>query len=187
MATCRFESIEICAQFVSHKRLWDAERHADSQGYEDARRLPWVQCKRFKKVLLRLSIDPEWCADVSDAEPPTRLAAPPPAPVAVIFNFPMFPRPRPVVASSMLMNKASLSVALAKLRIPSRTLPPTRLAPPPTSPMARNVSSGAPTSPSRSPPSRSASFSATSSAVTACVWTKSLLLPVRVRSWCTWT
>lgn len=59
MATCRFESIEICAQFVSHERLWDTERHADPQGYEDARRLPWVQCKRLKKVLLRLSIDPE--------------------------------------------------------------------------------------------------------------------------------
>lgn len=186
MATCRFESVEICAQFVSHERFWDPERHEDPQGYEDARRLPWVQCRRLEKVLLRLSIDLEWCADVSDAEPPTRSAALPPAPVAVISNSPMSPRPRPVVASSMSMNKASLSVAPVKLRIPSRTLPPTRLAPPPTFPMVRNVSSGAPTSPSRSPPSRSASFSATSSAVTACVWTKSLLLPVRVRNWCTW-
>lgn len=29
MATCRFESVEICTQFVSHERFWDPERHAD--------------------------------------------------------------------------------------------------------------------------------------------------------------
>lgn len=39
---CRLESAEICAQFVSHQGIWDTAGHADPQGYEDPRRLPWV-------------------------------------------------------------------------------------------------------------------------------------------------
>lgn len=190
MATsCRLESVEICAEFVSRQGLWHPERHAHPQGHEDPRRLPRVQCGRPAEVSSAscLPIDSVQVLTWSDAEPPTRLAAPPPAPAAVISSSPTSPRPQPAVASSTSTSKASPSAVPAKLLILFRTPLPIRLAPPPTSPMARNVSSGAPTSPSRSPPSRSASSSATSNAAIACAWTRSLLLLARAKSWCTWT